>query len=208
MSINDTYIKNNSCSKEYYKVYNKNGEFLMNIDRMDEKYITNQYLKGATCFVINENGQVLLEKRANTELTPGKIDLVSGHLDDEEVSKQAIVRELSEEIGIPEQIAVNAVRVFEKMPLSFESKGKIRNFFIDFYYLFTNSSNLKYQAEEVKSVAWASMDETFELIKSGKTKFPKENENVDYSKVFESVKNAYLDRKKCENNKVKKVLGE
>ena len=131
MSFLDKYKVNNTG--EYYKVYNDRGEFLYNIDRKDEKTLTDQYLKGVTCFVINQNGEVLIEKRGNTELTPGKLDLVSGHIDNEEVGMQAIIRELEEEVGIPTQDALGVHRV-ETMPIQLESKGKTRNFFIEFYY--------------------------------------------------------------------------
>ena len=128
MNFLEKYKLNNKF-ENFYKVYDENGNYLYDIDVKDEKKLTNQYLKGVTCFVINEKREILLEKRANTELTPGKIDLVSGHMDKNEVGKQAIIRELWEEVGIAENESVNVKKIDTK-PLKFESKGKTRNFII------------------------------------------------------------------------------
>ena len=126
MNFLDKYKVNNGnpVDGKYYKVYDEQKSFLYNIPVTQEKNLTNQFLKGVTCFVVNEQGQILLEKRANTELTPGKIDLVSGHVDMEEIEKQSIIRELGEEVGIQENEAVNAEKICT-MSLGFENKGKI-----------------------------------------------------------------------------------
>ena len=67
-------IKYNKADNEYYKVYDKTGRYIRDIKIEDEKNLEDEYLYGVTCFVINEKNQVLMEERANTELTPGKID--------------------------------------------------------------------------------------------------------------------------------------
>lgn len=207
MNFLDKYKVNNGneVNGDYYKVYNEKGEFLYNIPTQQENEITNQFLKGVTCFVINENGEVLLEKRANTELTPGKIDLVSGHIDKDEIAKQSIIRELDEEVGIKQNDSIN-VKEIATLPLGFESKGKTRNFIITFYYLFTKSQKFTVQTEEVKSLYWVPMEQAFELIKSGKTKFPKQNNNVNYDQIFETIKNAYLNRNIIKKQEIKREI--
>ena len=83
-----------------YRVYDKDGKYKRTIDKTDEKNLDeSDWLKGVTCFVINEKGEVLIEVRANKGLTPGKNDLCSGHLDNDETETQAMVRELKEETG-------------------------------------------------------------------------------------------------------------
>lgn len=184
-------IKNNN---EYYKVYDKRGHYIKDIDVKDEKSLTDEYLYGVTCFVVNEKNEILMEVRANTELTPGKIDLVSGHVNGNEVGIQAMIRELNEEVGIQGVLGNQLHRVSNlAKPLGFESKGKIRNFLIDFYCMQTNKSHFRIQPEEVESLKWIPMEEAFEMIKSGKTKFPKQQGNVNYDKIFENV------REKCLN---------
>ena len=84
------------------------GDVLSIIEKAEEKTLTeNEWLKGVTCFVINEKGEALIEVRANKGLTPGKKDLCSGHLDDRETETQAMIRELREELGIELEEAMN-----------------------------------------------------------------------------------------------------
>ena len=186
-------IRDNS---EYYRVYNKKGKYIKDIDVQDEKQLTDEYLYGVTCFVINEKGEVLMEVRANTELTPGKIDLVSGHVNGAELGLRAVIRELNEEVGI-KNIEPNILHKVSSStkPLGFESKGKIRNFLIDFYCLLTNSQNVTaIQEEEVQDLKWIPIEQAFEMIKQGKTKFPKQSQTVDYEPIFENVRAVYLNR--------------
>lgn len=175
--------------KDFYKVYDKTGKYLYDIDVGDEKKITNEYLHGVTCFVVNNNNEVLMEVRANTELTPGKIDLVSGHVNGNEMGIHAILRELEEEVGIKHVLGNDIKRVSDlSKPLGFESKGKTRNFHIDFYCLQTKKHHFTIQPEEVQSLKWVPMEDAFNMIKNGKTKFPKQGGNVSYEKIFNNVR--------------------
>ena len=176
-------------NNEFYKVYDRTGKYLYNIDVKDENKLKDQYLHGVTCFVINEKNEVLMEVRANTELTPGKIDLVSGHVNGNEVGIAAMLRELDEEIGIKGVLGSDIRRVNDlSKPLGFESKGKIRNFHIDFYCMQTKKHHFTIQPEEVESLKWVPMEKAFEMIKNGETKFPKQQKNVNYDKIFDKVR--------------------
>ena len=166
------------------------------IDIQDEKKLTDEFLYGVTCFVINENEEVLMEVRANTELTPGKIDLVSGHVNGNEQGMKAVIRELNEEVGIV-NVGPNRLHKVSRLakPLGFESRGNTRNFFIDFYCLLTKTENVtSMQKEEVKSLKWVPMEQAFEMLRSGKTKFPKQAENVNYEQIFENVRGICLNK--------------
>ena len=190
--------KNND---EFYKVYDKTGRYLYDIDVNKEKELHDEYLHGVTCFVINEKNEVLMEVRANTELTPGKIDLVSGHVNGNEVGLAAMLRELEEEVGIKGVLGSDIRRVNDlSKPLGFESKGKIRNFHIDFYCMQTKKHHFKIQPEEVASLKWVPMEKAFDMIKSGETKFPKQGKNVNYEKIFEKVRQISLNRDKLKDS--------
>lgn len=188
---------NQKNNNEFYKVYDKTGKYLYDIDVNKEKELDNQYLHGVTCFVINEKNEVLMEVRANTELTPGKVDLVSGHVNGDEVGMAAMLRELDEEVGIRGVLGNDIKRVSEfSKPLGFESKGKIRNFHIDFYCMQTKKHHFTIQPEEVASLKWVPMEKAFEMIRSGKTKFPKQEGYVNYEKIFSKVRQICLNRDK------------
>ena len=197
MNFKDSIRVNSESNSEYYKVYDKTGKYLCNIKVEDEKNLKDEFLYGVTCFVINEKNEILMEERANTELTPGKIDLVSGHVNGNESGLEAIIRELREEVGIYNIDYRKIAKVNERSkPLGFESKGKIRNFLIDFYYLLTDSNQVtKIQKEEVKSFEWVPMYEAFRRIEDGETKFPKQEKGkADYKQVIKNVEEICLNR--------------
>lgn len=181
-------IKNVEKVSERYKVYDKNGKLKQIIDKSQEKNLNeNDWLNGVTCFVINENNEVLIEKRVNKGLTPGKLDLCSGHINGDETETQAMIRELREELGIELEEAINVAKITSKpIPLEFKSAEKTKKFFITFYCLLMNNSEVVFQEEEIDKVVWLPLEETFELIKSGRTKFPN---TYDYTKIFEEVRN-------------------
>ena len=114
-----------------YNVYNKDGELTRKIDKRQELNISeDEWLKGVTCFVLNEKGEVLIEKRVNKGLTPGKLDLCSGHVDGDETQTQAMIRELGEELGIKTEEAMNVIKITKDgLPFELESGEKKLHFF-------------------------------------------------------------------------------
>ena len=144
------------------------------------------WLRGVSCFVLNQDNKVLIEKRANKGLTPGKLDLCSGHVDSDEVPTQAIIRELKEELGIELDESMDVIKLTENpSPLVFGSSEKKKNFLIDFYFLKRKKSNVVIQKEEVADVTWIDMEKCFELIRTGNTKFP---DNYDYEAIFQKIR--------------------
>ena len=178
----------------------KKANNLENVEGVEtEEESINDKLKVYRVKVINEKGEALIEKRVNKGLTPGKLDLCSGHVDGEETQTQAMIRELKEELGIQLEEAVNVAKITpDAIPLQFESSGKIKNFFITFYCLKRNSSDVIYQESEIDKIVWLPLEETFELIKSGRTKFPK---NYNYKEIFEKVRNICNNQEKGKERK-------
>lgn len=180
-------IKGPNKNETYYKMYDINGNLKGTIEKSKEKSLKdNMWLKGVSCFVLNQDNKVLIEKRANKGLTPGKLDLCSGHIDSDEVPTQAMIRELKEELGIELEESMDVIKLTEQpSPLVFESSGKKKNFLIDFYCLKRKKSNVITQKEEVAGVVWIDMEKCFELIRTGNTKFPA---NYDYEAIFQKVR--------------------
>ena len=180
-------IKRPSTNKIYYKMYDINGNLKGIIEKSKEKDVQdNMWLRGVSCFVLNQDNKVLIEKRANKGLTPGKLDLCSGHVDSDEVPTQAIIRELKEELGIELDESMDVIKLTENpSPLVFGSSEKKKNFLIDFYFLKRKKSNVVIQKEEVADVAWIDMEKCFELIRTGNTKFP---DNYDYETIFQKIR--------------------
>ena len=180
-------IKRPSTNKIYYKMYDINGNLKGIIEKSKEKDVQdNMWLRGVSCFVLNQDNKVLIEKRANKGLTPGKLDLCSGHVDSDEVPTQAIIRELKEELGIELDESMDVIKLTENpSPLVFGSSEKKKNFLIDFYFLKRKKSNVVIQKEEVADVTWIDMEKCFELIRTGNTKFP---DNYDYETIFQKIR--------------------
>ena len=170
-----------------YRVYDRNGMLKREIEKAREKIdIENdEWLKGVSCFVVNEENEVLIERRVNRGLTPGKLDLCSGHIDNSEVATQAMIRELNEELGIKLEESINVKKLTSSSAsLNFGTPERKRNFFIDFFCLKRNNSKVIFQKEEIQEILWVPLEECFKLIKNGKTKFPS---NYDYEQIFKEV---------------------
>lgn len=156
----------------------------------------NKYFKGVTCFVLNQEGKVLIEKRANKGINPGELDLCSGHVNDGETPTQAVIRELGEELGIKLEEAIGVKKISkDNLKLEIESCGKTINFLGTIYCLKRSSSDVIIQEEEIDKIAWFPLEDAFELIKNGKTRFPA---NYDYEPIFQKV------REICYNRKINK----
>lgn len=180
--------------EEYYKVYDKSGKLKRIIAKDEEKNLDEEeWLNGVSCFVINENGEVLIEKRVNKGLTPGKLDLCSGHIDGEETKTQAMIRELREELGIEIEEAINVIKLDDNpLPLEFVSSNKKKKFFITFYCLKRKTSQVRIQEEEIEKVVWLPLEEVLALIRSGRTKFPAD---FNYEEIFQKLRDV-IDNKR------------
>ena len=78
------------------------------------------------------------------------------------------------------------------MDLNFKDKEKERNFFIQFYVLKTKIDKISAQKEEVDSIEWIAMEDVFEMIRKGKTKFPYDKR---YEKMFNKIKEIFMQKK-------------
>ena len=185
---------------QFYKTYNKDNRGKKNYQkRISQKSELNQsdYLGGVSCFIIDENGNILIEKRGNTKITAGEMDLCSGHIDNNETPTQAMIREYVEELhkgNIEEQEqarneAVSNLKKLDELDLVFKNKGNERKFFIQFYVMKTKLNKLTIQKEEISDIEWVSMEKAFDLIRQGKTKFPYDKR---YEKIFEQVREQFI----------------
>lgn len=194
---------------QFYKTYKKrNDGNKIYQNRISQKSELNQndYLGGVSCFVLDENGNILIEKRGNTKITAGEIDLCSGHIDNNETPTQAMIREYVEELhkgDINEQEqarneAINNLKKLDELDLVFKNKGNERKFFIQFYVMKTELKKLTIQKEEISDIEWISMEKVFELIREGKTKFPYDKR---YEKIFKQVREHYQEKDKQDREK-------
>lgn len=190
--------------KKYYRLYDENGKEIGWIDPIFEKTQTN-FLKGVSLFLLTRDGYLVLEKRnKNTEITPGDIDLISGHRDNHEKGKQTVYRESKEEIGIKKKKIVKIKKVAKNVPLRFRGG---RKFLISFYagMLRKKAKKFKLQESEVEEVMIVPMQEGFDLIRKNLTKFPYTGNEEIFEEIFKKVELFYKKSLKREKKVVEYI---
>lgn len=127
------------------------------------------WINCATCFVIDEKTKkILFEKRGNRFLDPGKLDLCSGHIRAGELPFQGMVRELKEELSIPEEIGSNIkylgnVKV-DYTKLKDETNRKNLKCFVNVFALtIKDSSIIEIDNKEAINIGWLNFDDTIRI---------------------------------------------
>lgn len=198
-------IKTKKPERRFNKVYEKgkDNQKIYKGSIAPEGELSCIYCVGTvSCFVINDRGEILVEERtANKKISPYALDIVSGHIDNNETSTQAMIREYVEELhsGSEDEKekardeAIQNLHKLEELYLVCDGKG----YFVQFYCMMTKLEKITRQKEEVESVKWIPMEQLFELIRQGKTglKYDKKLENI-----FKQVKAVYQERYEKRND--------
>lgn len=140
MELRDLYDENKQLTGE--KIYK--GQ---NVPK-GRYYIT------VVVFIQNNENQFLLQKRVKKK--DGKWATTGGHPISGETSKQGIITEIKEELGI--NVLEENVKLFKTI--------KTEDDFVDIYYLKEdiNINEIKIQKEEVEDVKWATIYEIQKMI--------------------------------------------
>lgn len=153
------------------------------------------WIKCCTCFVIDEKGKkILFEKRGKRFLDPGKLDLCSGHVQSGEIPTQSIVRELNEELNIPETSSRNVCFLGELKidytKLDDEKSRKLLKCFVSTYALKMNDINgIQVDNIEAVSMGWLNLEDTIGFVSNNMTRIPYDEKLAkDYMKIFENLK--------------------
>ncbi len=141
---------------ELIAVLNENGQKTGQI--LDKEIIHQNGLwhQEVAVWIFNSKGEILVQRRAATKkMNPNQIGLCAGHVPENEDSITAMVREISEELGMKvNQKSLNFL-ITEKKEKSF-SNGLINRIFNDVYYLIIDKeiSDFKIQEEELSEIYW------------------------------------------------------
>lgn len=151
---------------EKFELVDRHGNRTGNIVTLEElerknriKFPENCYLPVAGVVVINENNEVLLEKRSSKKVSgAGKWGICAGKVDFGETTIDAAIREASEEIGIK----------FDKEKLKLLSTDLIKDGRFSIYYIKENIPIDKYkiQESELEEVKYFKLDEIKNLENS------------------------------------------
>jgi isopentenyldiphosphate isomerase len=145
---------------EKWDVYDKNGNLTGYTKTKNDVWTSDEYHLGASLWIINYDGNLLIQKRAASKRRlPNVWCNIGGSVVSGENSRQGCVREVEEEIGI--KVNSNDLILLQSVVFS--------NTINDDYALIYDFpiENVVLQAEEVSDVKWASVDEIKKLFTQG-----------------------------------------
>lgn len=140
---------------------NKTGKILTQIESRDINNIpTGEYISVVGVVIINENNEILLQKRSKfKKINPGKWGICGGKVEIGETTLDAGIRETFEEIGI----ALN------KSELKFLSTAKNEKAYFTVYYVRKNVdiNKCKIQEDELEELRYFKIEELENLDNEG-----------------------------------------
>ena len=151
---------------EVFDVLNEWGEFTGKTATREECHKEGLWHRAVYAFIIDTRGNVLLQKRsANKKLWPNLWDItVGGHVDSGEFGRQALIREVKEELGL--EISDDDIK-YLLGSTSINEQGNIVNKHFNECYVITKNidiSEIVLQKEEVAEVKYFSKDELLKRI--------------------------------------------
>lgn len=171
---------------ELIDVIDENNKLTGEIEDRWVAYNKGLWRRTVSCWIINEKGEILLQRRtANKKRNPNKWAKTGGQIDSGESAEDAIFREVKEELGI--EIPKNQIKVVDIHKSDYKSKRFVYNFIfvvnhkIDDYIL---------QEDEVSEVKYVSIEE-IELARRNKDiKYTFSNwSNEDFDREMTLLKN-------------------
>ena len=183
---------------ELIDIYTEDGKQIGKISKK-EYYSGNlqdvPWIKCCTCFVIDDREKkVLFEKRGKRFLDPGKLDLCSGHVKSGEVPAQSIIRELNEELSIPEDDSRNVKYIgklkIDYTKLSDETNKNNLKCFVSVYALkMKDVSKIQIDNNEAVSIGWLNIEDTLGFITNNMTRIPYDKcLEKEYEDIFNNLK--------------------
>lgn len=140
------YVEEKNEQREEIDLYDENRNYIRTIYRGDD-IKQNEWKKCVLCFVIDVNGNVIVEIREDN-----KKDLCSGHIKHNEVATQAVLRELYEENGIPIEESMQ-IKHLDNIKVNYEETNQDLQCFLDVFYLMrTEERPFRINEEEMKGI--------------------------------------------------------
>lgn len=154
---------------------------------LDEKEKTLEEKNEICVFVLNDQKQILLQKRsANKKYYPNRWALLTGHVEEKETIEEGALRELQEEVGI--QICKEELYPLANGNFTIKRENHHNT---HYFYIINNkpSSDFIIQKEELSEVKWYDIDEVIKLIKNNSEEIVYKEDKIY---LFEYLKNMSL----------------
>ena len=153
--------------EEYFDVLDEEGIPTGVTKPKSEVHTKGYWHRTVHIWIINENNEILLQRRSNTKKRNPNILTISceGHVSAGESSLQGAIRELNEELGLKVN---NDDLVFIKTIKRAENRADdyYNNEFKDFYILRTNikANDIVYPKEEISEIMYVTWEKLKEII--------------------------------------------
>ena len=143
-------------------LYDKNRQKTNEIIDAKEAVPENRYILVVLTLIQNTEGKILVQKRSKQK--GGKYGLTAGHAKMGETSRQGMITEIREELGINIKS--------ESLKLMYSERNDMDRCFYDLYYLQQeiDTYTLVLEPKEVEFVKWCSKEEIKELCKNNEFK--------------------------------------
>ena len=153
---NNWHIHHARLTMELRDLYDENKELTGETIYKGQDVPKGRYYITVVVFIQNSKNEFLIQKRVKKK--DGKWATTGGHPVSGETSKQGIITEIKEELGV--DIVKENIKLFKTI--------KTQDDFVDFYFLKEDEDikKIKIQKEEVEDVKWATIEEINELIKN------------------------------------------
>ena len=163
---------------ELIDIVDENDNITGEIKDRDYVHNNNLYHRHVSCFILNNNGEVLLQRRSMTKKkNPGIWSKTGGHVDAGETVIDALKREVKEEIGLE----MNDKRIF------FMNKFKSTNpnYFSYGYVYVTNNktTDFKLQLDKVDKVEYFKIEDLEKEKRNKKFTFYNWDDDDFYSQM-------------------------
>lgn len=153
-------VRNKEYKMELIDIVDENNEVTGQVEERWVAYNKGLWRRTVSCWIMNENGDVLLQKRAAKKLiNPNKWAKTGGQVDSGETVEEAILREVKEELGI--EIPKEQIKVVD----IHKSSDKNKRFAYNFIFVVNHKiDDYILQKEEVTEVKYVTIEE-IELAK-------------------------------------------
>jgi len=155
--------------KEFFDVLDENGNKTSKTKLRSEVHRDGDWHKVVHIWIINNNGDVLLQRRCATkDSNPNMLDISSaGHLSAGDDSLTGAIRELKEELNL--DVNKEDLKLIKTLKRSSKyTETFINNEFIDLYILRTDKKleDMKYQEKEISEIMFVPYKEFKKMVQN------------------------------------------
>lgn len=188
---------------ESLTIYNESNQPIGKVER-DKAIGSGLLVEGVQLWIINpDTNQVLMQRRSwNKKNNPGKIDVsVSGHVQPDETTIQAILREASEEIGLKDrQQLCGLIQKIAQNQIDLRKHGMQGNYAMTYFLAFLNNSLDTYirNSKEVEELFFMDYEELKSRVRNADSEMfiPKsEQAETIFSILDEKIRNRNLEER-------------